>query len=118
MHCDMVMQLCERGYGFDELGRPDDDRPASAERYRLVAGNPVACAIALAAFVQTYNEVFLGWRAGAEAQDNSRCLYGQVSSIGPFGFHPIRSHCSFRLQATCNTRAQLSCDKLEPSQHC
>jgi hypothetical protein len=78
LHSHYVMALAGRPYGRDDGGWPDDARPASDERYRLVAGNPWACATFFHMFTAAWCEVFYGWPLGAHRQHNPGCLFGQV----------------------------------------
>jgi hypothetical protein len=73
-----VMAMCGRPYGRDAAGWPDERRPPSDERYRLVAANPWACATFFEMFTGAWCEVFYGWPRGARKQRNPSCLFGQV----------------------------------------
>ena len=78
MHSHYVMALCGRPYGRDAWGWPDAARPASDERYRLIAGNPWGCAAFFEMFTRAWCEVFYGWPHGAHCQRDPSCLFGQV----------------------------------------
>lgn len=73
-----VMQMGGSPFGFDENGWPDSSRPNSERRYRVVAGRPAACATFFRANIDAVQLVAYGWRAGAQRQETSDCLFGQV----------------------------------------
>jgi len=73
------MQLCGYRYGFTPQGWPDTNRPDRGTRYSIVAGHPVACAMAFFAFREGMRTVLYGWPSGEAQQVNPDCLFGQVT---------------------------------------
>ena len=62
LHCEGVFAHCGRPYNFDDTGKPDGDRPSTVyERWKTVAGNPIAMAQFLSEFVDVLREIGFGW---------------------------------------------------------
>lgn len=78
-HSPEVMALAGRPYSFDALGRPSSDRPPAADRQRIVAGNPVACAQYFRASLEAFFDVLCGWPLGKAKQAAADCLLGHVA---------------------------------------
>jgi hypothetical protein len=89
----IVFELAGRKYGFEletspcperhAAGSPDKDRPPLAERYRIIANNPIACAEFFKLFIMSFVQVFYAWdfRTGEQNPEAARsCPFGKVAA--------------------------------------
>lgn len=77
---DIMFALLQRPYGFQgPWGEPDGRRPTAAERYRMVANNPVAAAQFFHLIAAGFQHVMLGWPVDADQQQNPHCPFGKVT---------------------------------------
>ena len=77
-HSDAVMRLGGSRFGYDALGRPDDDCPDSTRRLQIVAARPAACAVFFQSVIAAVEKVAYGWQPGDKEQTEQDCLFGQV----------------------------------------
>lgn len=75
------ISLCGRDYEIDGTTGDPLMPPSSTERWRLIAGNPVACAEFFEAVICAIMEVYFGWPKGATKQVNKDCLFGIISAM-------------------------------------
>ena len=77
----VVFEMAGHEYTFDAAGRPKD-RPSQADRWRIVASNPLAIAHFMELFMTAFVDVFLHWPLGAKQQEkrDQPCPFGDISA--------------------------------------
>jgi hypothetical protein len=79
LNADIVFDMAGRAYTFSADGTPGADRPAAADRYRIIASNPTLSAEFFTAFMRTFQVVFLGWPEGEPQQVDPHCYFGKIT---------------------------------------
>jgi len=79
LNAGAVFEISGHEYSYStETGGPLDS-PDIADKFKIVAWNPVACAEYFRAVIVGFIEVFLGWAEGAKQQTNPDCIFGRVT---------------------------------------
>lgn len=68
LNARVCFELAGTKYSMDEQGRPGSDAPTMADRWRIIAGNPVAVAEFFHLYLVAFSDAYLGWPEGAEFQ--------------------------------------------------
>jgi len=81
LNAGVLFEVCGHGYSYiAQTGAPVLS-PVIADKFKIIASNPVACAEYFRAVVVGFIEVFLGWKEGAKSQTNPDCIFGRVTAL-------------------------------------
>jgi hypothetical protein len=98
-HMRVTFKIAGRDYSFTSQGHPDERAPAARERWRILARNPYACAMAAYVFLTAFCAELLNFPTDAcEQRSPEGCMFGRVlaysfkpetSSRGEIHFHGL-----------------------------
>jgi len=80
LNAGVLFEVCGHGYSYHAQTGAPVLSPVIADKFKIIASNPVACAEYFRAVVVGFIEVFLGWKEGAKSQTNPDCIFGRVTA--------------------------------------
>ena len=75
---EWTFHLAGHDYQINDLTGDPEERPNTAQCYRIIAENPVACAEFLHSYMRAFCAVMLGWPMESDHQVDHNCLFGRI----------------------------------------